>query len=192
MPARPFERARRDVLALAAAAPVAAAFAATAPARASDDEAGVLDIVARWYGELRKQEEGRPELLLAAHRTLFIDRYQDPDEDCDAPVAKSAGPRFGFYRAYSAQRFAYEIRETRIDPRFAKVRTREILWRYASRAERTYQLFSGGTFVMERDEDDAWKILVYDSYGIDTPRSEYDDPMPDLSDGIHEPFVYRR
>lgn len=139
-------------------------------------EAAIRTVIDRWYEELGKRGEGRPELLTAPG---FIDAtpyYTHIDTG-----AASLGPRVHTSLAATALEFRHEIERMRIDPNFARVAVLERGYFYAWAAQKTTERHGHTDFILERSEKDgAWRILGHQtgSYGI--PPHKVTDPMPDL------------
>lgn len=159
-----------------------AVFAAllTVSASAGEAEAEVEEairaVIAQWYEELAKKEEGRVDLVVG--RPFFEATYYYRHVDTGSAAL---GPRVYTSLAARALQFAYDIDFMRVDPNFARVGVWERGYFYAAAAQRTYESAADTDFILERQEKDgAWRIVAYrtGSYGI--PPNRKTDPMPDL------------
>lgn len=153
---------------------VACSTASAQPSEPQTNEAAVRSVIARWYEELAKKDEGRA-LSLTAPR--FIDaspHYRHIDTG-----AAKLGPRVHTSLAATALKFGYDIERVRIDPNFARVDVWERGYFYAFAAQKTYERAADTVFVLER-RDDAWLILAHRSSSQGIPPNKITDPMPDL------------
>ncbi len=135
-------------------------------------------VVANWYAELQKAENGRPELFTA---TGFID--STPYYDYPDTGSAALPPRIYTSLPARAEMFRYRIEGIRLDTNFARVEVDERGYFCASAIPQTYENSSSTTFVLERQERDGrWLILAHQtgSYGISPGRETV--PMPDLCD----------
>jgi len=145
-------------------------------ARADDGEDAIRDVIARWYAELAKKDEGR---LWGITAPGFIDssphyRYVDNG-------SAALGPRVYTSLAATALQFAYDIDGMRVDPNFARVAVWERGYFYAFAVEKTYELAASTTFVLERQKDSGeWLILAHQATSIGIPSNKITDPMPDM------------
>jgi hypothetical protein len=145
-------------------------------------------VIAKWYAELRKGEDGNTYRLFASQPIV---------EDCEClppgetPV-RYALPPFRSELAYSALKFSYEIEKMRLDSYFARVEVWERAWYYAWAAETTYENDAETTFVLERDDNGEWKVLAFSASGIAVHPKYADDPMPDLRDEFFRRFPDRK
>jgi hypothetical protein len=145
-------------------------------------------VIAKWYAELQKGEDGNAYRLLAPQAIV---------EDCECllpgetPV-KYALPPFRSELAYSALKFSYEIEKMRLDRYFARVEVWERGWYYAWSAKTTYENDADTTFVLERDDKGEWTILAFSANSIAVHPKYADDPMPDLRDEFFRRFPDRK
>lgn len=161
------------VLLLLAGSPAGAAERDTAA-----DEAAIRAVVAAWYAELAKKDDGRVRGLTAPGFIDATPHYRHIDTG-----AASLGPRVHTSLAATALTFTYEIERMRIDPHFAKVAVWERGYFYAAAAQKTYERAAETDFVLERSETDGtWRILAHQSGSYGIPPSKKTDPMPDLRD----------
>lgn len=166
-------------LALSLAAQLAAAPAAAAPvplqAEAALAEAPVRALIARWYEELAKEDEGRAWQLFAPGHIDASPHYDYLDTG-----SRALGPRLYTSLAVRALKFSYEIDAIRLDPNFAKVRVWERGYFYAAAAQKTYENAARTTFVLERQANGDWLILAHESHPEGIPPDKLTEPMPDL------------
>jgi hypothetical protein len=162
------------LLLIATAAPAAAA---DAPKRtqAVSAEREVRALVARWYEELDKEDEGRAWQLFAP---LYIDA--SPYYDYLDTGSRARAPRIYTSLAVRALKFSYEIDSIRLDPNFAKVQVWERGYFYAAAAQTTYENAARTTFVLERQPNGSWLILAHESHTEGIPPNKITDPLPDL------------
>ena len=145
-------------------------------AAAGSEEAEIRAVIAQWYEELRKRENGRPYKIASPN---FIDAT--PHYRRVQTGAASAGPRLYTSLAATALEFRYEIERVKIDPNFAKVDVWERGYFYAWAAQKTYERAAATVFVLERqDADGRWLILAHQTSPQGSPPGKHTDPMPDL------------
>lgn len=154
-------------------------FALLLPAPASAGEAeAIRAVIAQWYEELAKKEDGR--VYLAVGRPFFeASRWYYHANDGSAAL----GPRVYTSLAATALKFEYDIEFMRIDPNFARVAVWERGYFYAYAAQKTTERHADSDFILERQEKDGeWRIAAWRTghYGI--PPNKRTDPMPDLRD----------
>lgn len=150
---------------------------AAAPAWASD-EAAIRGVIARWYSELAKKEDGRPWSLTSPGFIEAAPHYRYIDNGAAALV----GPPLYTSLAARALQFAYDVVALRVDPSFARVDVWERGYFYASLPARTYELAAYATFVLEKQPGGEWLILAHDADSVGIPPNRITDPMPDLRD----------
>lgn len=139
-------------------------------------EAEIRAVIARWYDELEKKDEGRIQALTAPGFIDATPHYRHIDTG-----AANLGPRVYTSLAARALKFAYDIERIRIDPNFAKVSVWERGYFFASAAQKTYESAAGTLFVLERQEKDGrWLVLAHQSSSQGIPPNKITDPMPDL------------
>lgn len=166
-------RAILAILVLLLAHPVLAQEDATAGA-----EPQLRAVIDRWYEELRKGEDGRPELVAGP---ILIDT--DPYYRHVDTGAASLGPRIYVSLAATALEFRHEVERMRIDPNFARVAVRERGYFFAWSPQKTYERHAETDFILERSEKDGeWRIVAHQSGGYGIPPNKRTDPMPDLRD----------
>lgn len=174
------------ILALAAAVLAVAALAVTPcacapPARgetAREAEAEIRALIARWYAELQKKEDGHAGSLMAPISIDTSPHYRHIDTG-----AASLGPRVYTSLAATALQFSYEVERLRIDPNFAKADVWERGFFYAWFAQKTTERAAATTLVLERQEKDGrWLILAHQTSPRGIPPGKKTDPMPDLRD----------
>lgn len=149
---------------------------APASAQAPADEAAIRTVVARWYEELAKKEEGR-------HWNVTAPGFIDASPHYRYPPSKSAklGPRYYTSLSATALKFAWDIIGIRADASFAKVQVWERGYFYAAAAQQTYERAAATTFLLERRESDgAWLILAHQTSTQGIPPNRITSPMPDL------------
>lgn len=157
-----------------------------AGAEAGEPLAAIKAVIAQWYVELGKREEGRTWGLVAPS-------YIDTSPPVEYLPSRSAalGPRAYTSLAATALKFAYEIDSVRLDPNFAKVWVWERGYFYAFAASETYESAASTLFILERQaEDGRWLILAHQSSSIGIPPNKITDPMPDLSH-LYTPPVFQ-
>lgn len=146
---------------------------AQAPASAEQE---IRSVIARWYEELAKKNDGRPWQLTAPAFIEASPHYRHVDNG-----SAKLGPRVYTSLPARALKFSYDIDILRIDPNFAKVQVWERGYFYAFAAQKTYEMGQAATFVLERQEKDGrWLILAHRSTSQGIPPNRITDPMPDL------------
>ena len=150
-----------------------AALAVPAAAAPEDEIRGVI---ARWYEELAKEDDGRTWDLVAPG---FIDaspHYTHLDTG-----SRALGPRIYTSLAARALRFTYRILAIRHDASFARVSVDERGFFYAWAAQQTYENAAATTFILERGEEDSrWRIVAHQSGSVGFAQSQATVPLPDL------------
>lgn len=152
-------------------------------ARAQDASAEepIRSVIAQWYAELAKREDGRIESIVAPNFINSTPHYVYADSGSAA-----LGPPIYNSLAATALRFAYDIDAMRIDQNFAKVDVWERGYFYAFAAEKTYERAASTVFVLERRQADGrWLILAHHSGSYGIPPNRITNPMPDLRDLHH-------
>ncbi len=147
----------------------------SAQSPAAADEAQIRSVIARWYEELGKKDDGRYYLVTAPG---FIDaspHYHHVDNG-----SRALGPRVFTSLAATALKFAYDVDRIRADAAFAKVQVWERGYFYAWAAEKTYERGMRTTFILERQTDGRWLILAHEASSQGIPPNKVTDPMPDL------------
>lgn len=139
-------------------------------------EAEIRAVIARWYDELEKKNEGRVWGLTAPGFIEATPHYEHIDTG-----AANLGPRVYISLAARALKFTYDVERIRINPNFAKVRVWERGYFFAWAAQQTYESAADTLFVLERQETDGrWLILAHQSSSQGIPPNKITDPMPDL------------
>jgi len=154
------------------------AFAAPASAftPAPSDEDKIRSVIARWYEELGKMDDGRLHDLVAPAYIDASPHYRYIDNG-----SRALGPRLYTSLAAAALKFSYDVDSIRADASFAKVRVWERGYFYAHAALVTYERGAATTFVLERRESDgSWLILAHESSSQGIPPNKITSPMPDL------------
>lgn len=138
----------------------------------------IRHLIADWYAELRKKENGNIRNLMTP---IFIDatpHYRHIDTG-----AAALGPRVYTSLAARALKFDYDIERLKIDPHFARADVWERGYFYAWAAQKTTESAAATTFVLERRETDGrWLILAHQTSPRGIPPGKHTDPMPDLRD----------
>lgn len=140
--------------------------------------AAVESLIDDWYGEQCAAEDGRP-LRLAAPG--WIDA--SPNHTYRNTRSAALGPRYYTALAATEPLFRYEIVSVKADPRFAKVRVRERAYRYASAAGRTYERQGDTLLVLEKGDDERWRVLAHETHTTGFHPNFATVPLPDLSPG---------
>ncbi|HEX8307829.1 MAG TPA: hypothetical protein VF645_05355 [Allosphingosinicella sp.] len=150
--------------------------AAPAVARAPSADDSIRQTLSRWYEELARRDEGRPQALVTPG---FIDA--SPAYYHAGDGSRALGPRVYDSLTARALKFRWEVTSLRRDSSFAKVQVWERGYFYAAAARKTYELAAATTFVLERSEKDGrWLIAAHRSSGQGIPPNRITDPMPDL------------
>ena len=137
----------------------------------------VLAVIADWYVELQKRDDGRPYMLTMPG---FIDA--SPHYTYVDTGAAVLGPPVYISLAATALEFDYEITGLHLNPDFAKVRVWEKGFFYARASQLTYERAASTLFVLERTQPDGkWLVLAHHSASVGIPPTLKTDPMPDLS-----------
>lgn len=148
------------------------------PPEATGDETAIRQLIAGWYAELAKKDEGRPFSLTAPGFIDSTPHYRHIDNGSAA-----LGPRVYTSLPAQALKFAYDVERVRINPNFAKVDVWERGYFYAAAAQKTYERAADTVFIVERQEKDGrWLILAHQSGSYGIPPNKITDPMPDLRD----------
>ena len=150
------------------------------PAQAQETpaEQQIRAVIAQWYAELAKKDEGRVWDIVAPGFIDATPHYHYIDNG-----AAKLGPRVYTSLPAEALQFAYDIDAMRIDPNFAKVDVWERGYFYAFAAQQTYERAVDTVFILERrQEDGSWLITAHQSGSYGIPPNKITDPMPDLRD----------
>ncbi|HTU13044.1 MAG TPA: hypothetical protein VMG08_19300 [Allosphingosinicella sp.] len=142
-------------------------------------EAAIRTLIDRWYVEQRAREQGRVQPLLAPGAHDLSPGYVRENL---RPGARALvlGPPVYVSLAATALTFRHEITRIVLDTRFARVWVRERGYFYAAAAQRTYERMASASFVLERQDDGRWLVLVHESNPVGFPPSLATVPMPDL------------
>jgi len=149
-------------------------------------EEEIKTLIARWYEETRKHEDGR-RYLLVGNRAI-VDRCP-PVRQCGVEQPAVLTDLFQNQRrelAWSALQFSYEISGLRFDRYFARVDVRERGWYYASTAETTYENAAVTLFLLERDDAGAWNVMAHQTDRTAVRPDHRDEPMPDLREMYYD------
>jgi hypothetical protein len=158
------------------AAALAILLSLASPSAAQSPETEIRSTIGRWYEELAKREEGRPDDLVAP---AFIDA--SPPVTYARTGSRALGPRIYTSLAARALKFSWEVDSIRRDSAFAKVQVWERGYFYASAAQKTYENAAATTFILERSaRDGRWRIAAHQSSGQGIPPNKITAPMPDL------------
>lgn len=164
------------VLALAMAAP---AFAQT-----PDDETKIRAVIADWYHRVAKPDERRPWGMMAPGG---IDAGPGYDEIPYIPhyeqsAAAYSGPRINNELAAKAMLFRHDVDRILLNPDLARVDVWEHGYFYAGAAQKTYELAVDTMFVLQKQPDGEWRILLHEGTSQGIPPNKITNPMPDLRD----------
>ena len=152
----------------------------------ASDEANVREVIADWYRRVGAREADRPWVILAPGAVDTGPGYSVP-ADLHSGSAAIRGPFLNHEMAARAMQFAWEIDVLKVDPRLAKAIVWERGYFFAAAAQKTYELGASTLFLLEKQADDAWKILLHDTSGQGIPPNKITTPMPDL-----RPLYYER
>jgi hypothetical protein len=162
------------------------ALAATAPAFAqtADDEPKIRAVIADWYVRVGPPEAKAPWALMAPGGIDAGPGYAEIPYRAreQRSAAAYSGPRINNEMAARAMRFAYDIDRLVVNPNLAKVDVWERGYFYASAAQRTYELAVDTMFVLEKQANGDWKILLHEGTSQGIPPNKITSPMPDLRD----------
>lgn len=164
---------------------LATAFAAVpAFAASAEDEAKVRAVIAEWYARVGKFKADAPWVLMAPGGVDAGPGYAEIPRSAYALRSRAAhsGPLINNELASKALKFSYDIDVVKLDPRFAKVWVWERGYFYAWAAQTTYENAASTMFVLEKQENGAWLILVHRANSIGIPPNKITNPMPDLRD----------
>ena len=168
------------VLAILGAVLIGAVLAVTpcACAAAGTDEGEIRTVIATWYEELKKKEDGHVHRLMTPIAINSTPHYHHQNTG-----AASLGPRIYTSLAATALEFRHDIERLKVDPNFAKVDVWERGYFYAWFAQKTSERAAATVFVLERqDKDGRWLILAHQTSPRGIPPGKHTDPMPDLRD----------
>ena len=149
-------------------------------------EQQVRDVVASWYAEVVKGRQGRQWRLFAPG--AIIEDCRPPRDDNKQLPRVITELEFPRELAANALKFDYEITRMLVEPNLARVDVWERGWFYAWAVESTYEDAAGTTFILQRDDEGAWKIAAYGSRSSAVHPDHVDDPMPDLREEYYRRF----
>jgi hypothetical protein len=107
--------------------------------------------------------------------------------DLHTGSAAIRGPWLNHELAARALQFSYDIDVLNVDSRLAKAIVWERGYFYAWAAQQTYENGASAMFVLEKQANGEWKILVHEASSQGIPPNKITSPMPDLRD-----LYYRR
>lgn len=150
-----------------------------APARAAEpDDSAIRAVIAQWYTELGRKEEGRIGELVSPGLIEASPHYEYLDNGSAAlgPIVYTSLPA-------NALQFRFDIEAIRVDPNFARVAVWERGYFYAYAAQATYELAAEADFLLEREpQGGRWLIAAHRSENVGIPPNKVTTPMPDLRD----------
>lgn len=164
----------------------ALALAMTAPAFAqtAEDEAKIRAVIADWYQRVAAPKNSRPWALMAPGGVDAGPGYAEipyiPPEKRSA--AAYSGPTINNEMVAKAMRFTYEIDRLIVNPDLARADVWEKGYFYASAAQKTYELAVDTIFVLQKQKDGEWRILLHQGTSQGIPPNKITNPMPDLRD----------
>jgi hypothetical protein len=153
-------------------------------AQSASNEAAVRAVIAEWYRRVGQPVADRPYVLMAPGGVDAGPGYEEIPYLGETYRSRAAysGPRINNELAAKALKFAYEIDVMKLDPRFAKVWVWERGYFYASAAQVTYENAASTLFVLEKQDDGRWLILLHHGSSQGIPPNKITKPMPDLRD----------
>lgn len=152
---------------------------APALAQTPEDEAAVKAVIGDWYARVGRFKADAPWALMAPGGVDAGPGYAEP-ADLHSGAAVVRGPYINNELAARAMQFRYDIDVLKVDPRFAKAIVWERGYFFAAAAQKTYEMAASTTFLFEKQDNGAWKILLHDAKSIGIPDSKKTEPMPDL------------
>lgn len=160
------------------------AFVGGPAAAASDDEAKVRAVIADWYRRVGQSKPDMPWVLLAPSGVDAGPGYAEIPYRAREERSRAAysGPTINNELAAKAMKFTYDIDVMKVDPRFAKVWVWERGYFFASAAQVTYENAMSTLFLLEKQEDGRWLILLHQGSSQGIPPNKITKPMPDLRD----------
>jgi hypothetical protein len=161
-----------------------AAFGAAPAFASAEDEAKVRAVIAEWYRRVGQFKADMPWVLMAPGGVDVGPGYAEIPRSAYALQSRAAysGPRLNNELASKALKFSYDIDVVKLDPRFAKVWVWERGYFFASAAQVTYENAMSTMFVLEKQENGAWLILMHHGSSVGIPPNKLTNPMPDLRD----------
>jgi hypothetical protein len=176
-----------DVSASVAAADLYAAGVREVLADMREDE--VRAVIAEWYAELQKGDEGHGYGLFAPSAIVGICSCA---AHSDGTSVKHRVSPLTQELAYLALKFSYAVERLRIDDNFARAAVWERGWFYADAKRQSYELAAQSTFILERDQNGDWKIAAFTSRRSAVRPEHADDPMPDMFGEFYRRYPERK
>lgn len=163
---------------------LALAMATPAFAQAPDDEAKIRAVIADWYHRVADPEARRPWGLMAPGGIDAGPGYAEIPYRAreERSAAAYSGPRINNEMAAKAMRFTYDVERLIVNPDLAKADVWEKGYFYASAAQKTYELAVDTMFVLQKQKDGEWRILLHQGASQGIPPNKITHPMPDLRD----------
>jgi len=153
---------------------------ATAPALAqTPDETSVRAVITDWYKRISTPKADAPWMIFAPGGVDNGPGYSVPS-NLNSGSAALRGPFLNQEMAARALQFAWEIDVLKVDPNFAKVIVWERGYYFAFAAQTTYEIGASTLFLLEKQSDGAWEILLHDTSSQGIPPNKITNPMPDL------------
>lgn len=159
--------------------------ASPALAQPTDDETKIRAVIADWYRRISTREADAPWAIIAPGGVDNGPGYSVP-ADLHSGSAAIRGPFLNHELAARAMQFAWEIDVLKVDPNFAKAIIWERGYFYASAAQKTYEMGASTLFLLEKQPDGAWEILLHDTSTQGIPPNKITNPMPDLRSLYYE------
>ena len=159
--------------------------ASPALAQPTDHETKVRAVIADWYRRISTREADAPWAIIAPGGVDNGPGYSVP-ADLHSGSAAIRGPFLNHELAARAMQFAWEIDVLKVDPNFAKVIVWERGYFYAFAAQKTYEMGASTLFLLEKQPDGAWEILLHDTSTQGIPPNKITNPMPDLRSLYYE------
>lgn len=159
-----------------------------APAFAApDDEAKVRAVIAEWYQRVGRFKADMPWVLMAPGGVDAGPGYAEIPRSAYEQRSRAAysGPRLNNELAAKALKFTYDIDVMTLDARFAKVWVWERGYFFAWAAQVTYENAMSTLFVLEKQADGKWLILLHHGTSQGIPPNKITNPMPDLRDDYY-------
>ena len=159
--------------------------ASPALAQPTDHETKIRAVIADWYRRISTREADAPWAIIAPGGVDNGPGYSVPS-DLHSGSAAIRGPFLNHEMAAQAIQFAWEIDVLKVDPNFAKVIVWERGYFYAFAAQKTYEMGASTLFLLEKQPDGAWEILLHDTSTQGIPPNKITNPMPDLRSLYYE------
>lgn len=163
---------------------LALAIAAPAFAQAPDDEAKIRAVIADWYHRVADPEERRPWQIMAPGGIDAGPGYAEIPYRAreERSAAAYSGPTINNEMISKAMRFSYEVDRLILNPDLARVDVWEKGYFYASAAQKTYELAVDTMFLLQKQTNGEWRILLHQGTSQGIPPNKITNPMPDLRD----------